>query len=99
AMYFGMNPALSGGHGAAGVTTPGTSWFLAEGATGAFFDTFILIANPNDAPAQVVTTYLPAAGAPITKTHMVAPHQRLTINIADEDPTLASAAVATRVSS
>jgi hypothetical protein len=99
AMYFGERPLFSGGHDSAGVTSPSTSWFLAEGATGAFFDTFILIANPNDAAAQVVTTYLPTAGAPVAKTHDVAPHQRLTINIADEDPTLASAAVATRVSS
>ena len=28
------------------VTTPATSWFFAEGATGAFFDTYLLLANP-----------------------------------------------------
>jgi YVTN family beta-propeller protein/autotransporter-associated beta strand protein len=99
AMYFGDSPLFSGGHDSAGVTAPSTSWFLAEGATGAYFDTFVLIANPNDTAATVTTTYLPASGVPVPKTHIVAPHQRLTLNIAAEDPTLASAAVATSVSS
>ena len=39
---------FAAGHESAGVTAPATSWFLAEGATGPFFDLFILIANPND---------------------------------------------------
>jgi YVTN family beta-propeller protein/autotransporter-associated beta strand protein len=99
AMYFGDSPAFSGGTDASGVTAPATSWFLAEGATGSFFDTFILIANPNDTAANVTTTYLPASGVPVPKIHVVAPHQRLTLNIATEDPTLASVAVATSVSS
>ena len=42
-------------------------------------------------------TYLPASGAPIVRTTSVPGGQRLTINIAGEDPTLESAAVATRV--
>ena len=29
------------------MTAPSTQWFLAEGATGTFFDLFILIANPS----------------------------------------------------
>ena len=36
----------------AGVTAPATRWFLAEGATGPFFDLFILLANPNATPAR-----------------------------------------------
>lgn len=98
AMYFGMNPVFSGGHGATGITTPSTTWMLAEGATGTFFDTFILIANPNGAPATVQTTYLPATGEPVTTSRVIDPQARVTINIADEDPSLASAAVGTSVS-
>jgi YVTN family beta-propeller protein/autotransporter-associated beta strand protein len=97
AMYFGDSPLFTGGHDSSGATAPCTSWFLAEGATGSFFDTFVLIANPNDQPATVTTTYLPASGLAVAKPHVVAAHQRLTINIADEDPTLASAAVGTTV--
>jgi hypothetical protein len=99
AMYFGSTPIFSGGTAAAGVTAPTTSWFLAEGATGSFFDTFVLIANPNDAAADLTFTYLPATGAPIVKAHALAGHARLTINIATEDPTLASAAVSTQMDS
>jgi autotransporter-associated beta strand protein/YVTN family beta-propeller protein len=96
-MYFGTTPLFSGGTAAAGVTAPSQTWFLAEGATGSFFTTFILIANPNDQEANIDVTYLPDNGVPITKTHVVAPRQRLTVNIAGEDAALASAAVSTRV--
>ena len=42
-------PLFNGGHASAGVTAPSTSWFLAEGATGSFFTTFLLLANPGRA--------------------------------------------------
>ncbi|MCU0256747.1 MAG: DUF5719 family protein, partial [Vicinamibacterales bacterium] len=45
------------GTSSAGVTTPATDWFLAEGATGPFFDLFVLIANPGPAAADVQVTY------------------------------------------
>ena len=99
AMYFGDTPFFSGGHAAAGVTAPATSWFLAEGATGSFFDTFVLIANPNSDAAALTVTYLPEGGAPVVKPRTLAGNQRLTINIATEDPALANAAVSTRVES
>jgi hypothetical protein len=57
------------------------------------------MANPNDATANIPVTYLPNNGVPIEKTHTIAERQRLTINIADEDPALASAADSTRVES
>jgi YVTN family beta-propeller protein len=97
AMYFGNTPLFTGGAAAAGVTDPAPTWYLAEGATGSFFDTFVLIANPNDTSATLTVTYLPEGGSPIVKTHPLNAHQRLTLNIAIEDPALASAAVSTRV--
>ena len=33
------------GHVSAGVPAPGTRWFLAEGATGDYFDLFVLVAE------------------------------------------------------
>ena len=50
------------GHESAGVTSPATRWFLAEGATGPFFDLFILIANPNPSAANVRVDYLLSTG-------------------------------------
>ncbi len=100
AMYFGDTPLFSGGHESAGVPGASTDWFFAEGATGSFFTTFLLFANQNtDVPAEVTVTYLPATGSPVTKVKSLAPGQRMTVNIATEDDSLASAAVATRVTS
>ncbi len=62
AMCFGESPLFNGGHGSAGVTAPATEWFLAEGATGGIFVTYVLLANPNNEDAEVTLTYLPASG-------------------------------------
>ena len=99
AMYFGLSPLWIGGHESVGVTLPSRNWFLAEGATGTFFETFVLFANPSNAPANVAVRYLPASGAPIDKSFTLPSGQRKTINIEGEDPALASAAVATQVTS
>jgi hypothetical protein len=98
AMYFGT-PLFNGGHESAGETSPATDWFLAEGATGTFFTTFVLMANPNADAADLEITYFPTSGVPVTKTQTLAGNSRLTLNIAAEDPTLAGTSVATRVQS
>jgi hypothetical protein len=97
AMYFGDVPLFNGGHESAGVTAPSTMWFLAEGATGPFFETFVLLANPGETDADATLTYLPAAGSPVTVQKHVAAHRRVTINLEQEDPSLANAAVSTQV--
>jgi hypothetical protein len=100
AMYFGTDPIWLGGHASAGATAPASDWFLAEGATGTYFTTFVLIANPDDDDAADVTVrYLPETGMEVTKTYRVEAGQRLTRNIAFEDPALANAAVATHIQS
>ena len=98
-MYFSTGTEIwIGGHESAGVTEPSHEWYLAEGATGSFFTTFVLLANPNTAPANVDITYFPATGSPVYKPSFVlAGNQRLTLNLALEDPSLADAAIATRV--
>jgi glucose/arabinose dehydrogenase len=100
AMYFGLPPdrLFKAGHESAGVTAPSTEWFLAEGATGGFFETFVLIANPNSAAADVTVTYLTETGQTVTRSKTVPANARLTVNIeAEGSTTLANAAVATRV--
>ena len=99
AMYFGSSPLWKAGHESAGVTAPSTTWFLAEGATGSFFETFVLLANPNIGPVTATLTFLPASGQPVVKTKTIPARGRLTVNIEAEDPSLANAAVATTVSS
>jgi hypothetical protein len=98
AMYFGT-PVFNGGHESAGATRTSTDWFLAEGATGSFFTTFVLLSNPNATPANVTLTYLREGGGTVTRSRTLAAGSRLTINVATEDATLAATSVATRVTS
>lgn len=83
----------SAGHGGAGAPSPATSWFFAEGATGSFFDLYMLLANPSSTPAQVSASYLRPTGAPVQRTYTVAPRSRLTIFVDGQDPLLADTAV------
>ncbi len=99
AMYFGDNPLWKAGHESAGAVLPANSWFLAEGATGPFFETFILLANPQPVAANVTATYLIQGAQPITKTYVVPASGRLTINIEQEDAALGNAAVGTQIQS
>jgi hypothetical protein len=85
AMYYSSpGQAFTAGHASAGVTAPVLEWFLAEGATGAFFDLFVLIANPNASPAAVQVEYLLVGGGTLTKTYTVPGHSRHTIWVDDE---------------
>ena len=85
AMYLTRpGQVFAAGHGAAGVTSPATRWFLAEGATGPFFDLFILLANPTDQPAQVTVDYLLLGGTTYTKSYGVPANGRFTIWVDDE---------------
>jgi hypothetical protein len=99
AMYFGDAPLWLGGHGSAGVPEPAHKWFHAEGATGSLFDTFILLANPNPVDVTVNVTYTTEAGQVIVRPHPLPASSRLTINLENEAPELAVAAVSTRVES
>ena len=88
-------PLFDAGHNSLGVTAPATSWFLAEGATGDFFDLYVLIANPSTQNAVVEATYLLEDGTTVVKTYDVAPQSRRTVWVDGEDPALANAAVST----
>ncbi len=72
------------GHASAAVAAPSTTWFLAEGATGPYFDEFILIANPETTAADVEVQYLLVNGNVFTKTYNVAPQSRFNIWVNEE---------------
>jgi hypothetical protein len=99
AMYFGDNPLWVGGHETAGIQSPSLTWFLAEGATGPFFETFLLLANPNASDATVDVRYFPAGQTSIQRTYTVKANARLTVNIEQQDVALLNAAVASQVTS
>ena len=74
AMYLDRPGQLFGaGHESAGITAPATRWFLAEGATGAYFDLFVLVANPATVAAPITATFLLPDGTTITRTYTVGP--------------------------
>lgn len=107
AMYLSQpGQPFAAGHGSAGVPAPATEWFLAEGATGSFFELFLLIANPGATPADVQVDYLRANGTVLRKTYSVGAASRFTIWVDEEQfpagsgqRLLASEAVSMRVRS
>jgi type 1 glutamine amidotransferase len=100
AMYLSTpDQVWAGGHDSAGATSLATRWFLAEGATGGFFHTFVLVGNPNARAAELRMTYLRFDGATVVRTHSVAAHGRLTINLATEDKSLEQTELSTIVES
>jgi hypothetical protein len=99
AMYFkDGSPMFRGGASSAGVPSGSTHWFLAEGQTGDFFETFLLLGNPNSSPAEVTVRYLTNAGVARVETLHMAPTSRTTV-VVDSLPELAATDVSFDVSS
>jgi hypothetical protein len=79
AMYFGDGEApFVGGHSSAGMTQFSRTWYLAEGATGPFFDTFLLLVNRGTRTVEGTITLFTTA-APVTR-RLVVPPGRQTLN-------------------
>jgi hypothetical protein len=78
AMYFGPSNAR-GGHNSEAATAPALVWNLAEGSTQSTFNTFILVLNPGDAPANVSLRFLQQAALASTQTFSVLGHSRFTV--------------------
>jgi uncharacterized repeat protein (TIGR01451 family) len=76
---------FAAGHGSSGVTAMATHWFFAEGATGPFFDCFILLANPGTQPANVTINYLLDDGRTFTKEYTVPAEGRYTVYVDAEE--------------
>lgn len=80
AMYLNRpGQTFAAGHESAGVTAPALDWFTAEGATGDFFDMFLLLANPGTEEALVEATYLLPDGSTLDKTYPVPAASRFNI--------------------
>jgi hypothetical protein len=87
-----------------GVATPATSWFLAEGATGTFFDTFLLLSNPGATAATVDVEFIRAhevsditTAMPVQRQYVLAPRTRRTVWVRQEDPALQNTQVGVRL--
>jgi subtilisin-like proprotein convertase family protein len=98
-MYFPVGGArtFEGGTESAGVNDVSRRWFLAEGATGPFFECYILLTNPDSAIAHTTVTYQLESGETIVRAVEVPANGRTTINVETVDPRLANAAVSTTI--
>ncbi|MGH7904237.1 MAG: DUF5719 family protein [Candidatus Dormibacteraceae bacterium] len=82
AMYFQTTSPfwVKGGNATAGFA-PAVSWNFAEGYTGAGFQEYLTLENPNTAPADVNLTIMDAAGNTSTTSTTVVPTSRQTIDV------------------
>jgi hypothetical protein len=101
AMYQTSGGRLfNAGHESMGITAPSTNWFFAEGATGTYFDMYLLLANPGTTEARVKIDYLFAGGGVLTKENVIVLAQsRRTLSVDFEDQQLADAAMSMRITS
>lgn len=75
-----------GSHAEHGLPGPSRSWYFAEGATYTGFQLFYLLQNPGDVTATVSLTYLRETPlAPLVRTHVVAPHSRVTVWVNEDE--------------
>lgn len=82
--------AWGAGHAGSGAAAPATAWELAEGASGSFFDTFLLLANPTASAAAVEVDYRREDGVVVRRNYTITGMSRLTVWVDNEGPDLAS---------
>jgi hypothetical protein len=82
-MYFAYTGTIPGGSNAMGVNAPRTSWHFAEGYTGAGFDAYLTILNPNPEPAPLTITYFLGSGDPVVKALTAPASGRATVAVHD----------------
>ena len=84
AMYFDYRGVWDGGHCTEGARQPAERWDLAEGYTGAGFETWVLIQNtsPYEA-AEIRMAFMGNAGIASTRSYQLTPGSRTTIYLND----------------
>jgi hypothetical protein len=85
AMYWN-NGTGKAGHDTIGVKQSAYNCYLAEGTTLYGFETYLLIANPNPEPNDVVVQYMTPHGVDPGGTVTIAPYSRTTIDVNAAEP-------------
>jgi len=76
AMYFDQR---LGGHDTLATSTPAQTWYLAAGASRGDFDTWVLVENPGNAPANVRVSFMTDTGSVVVQPMFVLPHARASL--------------------
>ncbi len=71
----------NGGHDSIGVTSPSSTWYLAEGCTAQGFETWVLVQNPGTAVATAKLTYMTPSGSKQGPTLTLQPGTRQTVDV------------------
>ncbi len=80
-MYWG---ARRGGSGTIGAKSTSQDWYMAEGCTGWGFETYVVLLNPNPAPADVSLAIMsPSGGPPVHRSVPVPAGSRGTVKLND----------------
>jgi hypothetical protein len=86
AMYWADGAA---GHSSLGTGAPAMSWFLPEGSTANPYSEWLLLANPNAAPANVEVILMREGGGREALSYTVPKTGRLTLNVNSLAPNVA----------
>jgi hypothetical protein len=70
-----------GGSSSGGLTTPGNTWYLAEGCTDGGFETWVLIQNSGNTPAQANLAFLTERGQIPGPIVIVPPRSRMSLDL------------------
>jgi len=79
-MYFKFG-GINGGHDVVGATAPAYEWYFAEGYTGAGFQEWLTLQNPNDVPANVTITYDFRSGGGAVQNLTIGANTRQTVDV------------------
>jgi hypothetical protein len=83
-MYMRYSSTVNGGHTVMGAAAPATTWLFGEGYTGAGFDAYLVVLNPNATSASVrITYYLNGGAGPLVRTLSVPASSRATVSVHD----------------
>lgn len=85
-LYFDYQNKWTGGHIVAGVPSPGTEFFFAEGTTrqngtDGYFDEWVCLGNPNDEDAELLITYFTAQSGTQVQEVTVPARSRRTVDV------------------
>ena len=85
AMYWGAGTELGeAAHDSIGMAEPHTTFYLPDGQTSEGYETYTLVANPNDSAVTVQITYLTPDGAGnVTFTESIGANSRMTYSMGD----------------
>ncbi|WP_287153418.1 SpoIID/LytB domain-containing protein [Candidatus Solincola tengchongensis] len=95
AMYFNYR-GRRGGHDSMGIRELSRTWYFAEGYTGGDFDTWLLLANPNQGAVKATLTFMRVDGSRVEREVELPPRSRLTVHV-DEIPGLEDSEFSIRV--